>query len=72
MLINEEDRETLSKIFEEKLVDPFKFLVEVYREVLNVGGETMANNLLKLSASKKLEEREVDFLVFSVREVALE
>jgi hypothetical protein len=57
---------------EEKLVDPFKFLVEVYKEVLNVGGETMANNLLKLSASKKLEEREVDFLVFSVREVALE
>jgi hypothetical protein len=54
---------------EEELKDPFKFLVQIYREIVKVGGEMMANNLLRLSARKRMEEEEVDFLVFSIREV---
>jgi hypothetical protein len=57
---------------EEELKSPFKFLIKIYQEAINIGGETMANNLLRLSARKRLDEEEVDFLVHSVKEVAVE
>jgi hypothetical protein len=57
---------------EEELKVPFKFLINIYQEAIRIGGETMANNLLRLSARKRLDEGEVEFLVNSVREVAME
>ena len=57
---------------EEELKAPFQFLIKIYRDAINIGGETMANNLLRLAARKRLDEGEVDFLVNSVREVAVE
>jgi hypothetical protein len=56
---------------EQELKSPFNFLVKIYQEAINIGGETMANNLLRLSARKRLDEEEVDFLVHSVKEVAV-
>lgn len=63
---------TRSDNVEAELKAPFKFLIKIYQEAISIGGETMANNLLRLSARKKLNEEEVDFLVHSVREVAVE
>lgn len=57
---------------DEELKAPFKFLIKIYKEAIGVGGETMANNLLRLCARKRLDDGEVDFLVHSVKEVAAE
>jgi hypothetical protein len=65
-------RSISSEDVEDGLKDPFKFLIGIYQQVVSVGGETMANNLLRLSARKQMDESEVDYLLFSVREVALE
>ncbi len=61
-----------NKDIEEELEEPFKFLIEVYKQVIKIGGETMANNLLRLSACKELDDGEVEYLVYSVKEVAVE
>ena len=61
-----------SRKLDEDLDQPFKFLIEVYKQVISVGGENMANNLLKLAARKELDDTEVEYLVYSIKEVALE
>ncbi len=53
----------------ERSDDPFLYLVDIYSAVSVIGGETMARNLLRLSANKDLPPEEVDALIISVSEV---
>ncbi|MFW3146887.1 MAG: hypothetical protein ACMUIE_08770 [Thermoplasmatota archaeon] len=48
---------------------PFKQLVSLYMMVDNIGGRTMARNLLRLSGKKYLDDDSVDRLLLSVEEV---
>lgn len=48
---------------------PFRELISLYRTVDEVGGRTMARNLLRLSGRKFLDDDSTDRLLLSVEEV---
>lgn len=52
--------------------DPFKELTQLYSTIKELGGETLASNLLRLCAKKSHLEEKVDILVESVGEVVRE
>ncbi len=50
--------------------DPFKELMEMYKSIKELGGETMASNLLRLCAKKSMLNDRVDILIESFEEVS--
>ncbi|MEA3558378.1 MAG: hypothetical protein U9R75_03905 [Candidatus Thermoplasmatota archaeon] len=47
----------------------FKGLVNVYRSLCTIGGELMAQNVLRLAANKNLPEDSIEPLIVSISEV---
>lgn len=61
----------LNKINGDSNGSAFKNLVSVYRKISEIGGELMAQNVLRLSASKKLGSDKVEPLISAVMEVSV-
>ncbi|MBN1389953.1 MAG: hypothetical protein JXA22_04855 [Candidatus Thermoplasmatota archaeon] len=48
---------------------PLDLMVQIYIEVMNVGGEIMAQNMLRLAARKSISPEDAEVLLSSIKEV---
>lgn len=50
--------------------DPFKKLLLIFKHIQERGGQSMALNLLRMSARSKLDPDQIDALISSIKEIA--